>query len=90
MTSSCLRRLERVRNCSALRLSFSKGPTRLSSSPKISLRRSRFSSALVRRRCASFLRYRYFAIPLASSKISRRSPLFAPTISAMRPCPIME
>ena len=81
---------EYVRNACAFSACFDNGPTRDSSSAKMSRSLTKLSSALLSSLSDSILRYLYFEMPAASSKISLRSSEREFTISSILPCPIIE
>ena len=80
----------RTRYFSATAACFLSGSSWSCSSSILSPTRVSVSSVAASFLSASSLRKRKREMPAASSKISRRSVLFAETISAMRPCPMME
>ena len=78
------------RNFWAFSLWVLSGPTRPSSSPRISRSLTRFSCAWSSLRSASFLLWRKRDIPAASSKSSRLSSFFAEMIESILPWPTIE
>ena len=88
--SACFSCSRRERNCLAVSLCSSNGASCPSSSEMISSTRSRFCCSFSSLFVASILRVLYLTIPVASSKIRRRSSPLALRISSILPCPTME